>query len=173
MNSIQQTDIVTHYLQGDGIIPNSALPLLVYPGVMGLPENDPARVFEILFAQNQWPDSWRNGIYAFHHYHSTAHEVLGIACGHADVLMGGSKGVTFTVRAGDVMVIPAGVGHKNLGASPDLLVVGAYPKGQRVNLCRENTREYHKALEQIPRVVLPAADPVYGPQGPLMILWQK
>lgn len=173
MSTIKKVDTVPHYLKDDGIIPNSPFPLLVYPNVVTLPQNDPASAFETLFAQNQWPDSWRNGIYPFHHYHSTAHEVLGIACGHANVLMGGPNGVTVTVRAGDVMVIPAGVGHKNLGASADLLVVGAYPTGQHVNLCRESTREHNKALEQIPRVALPAADPVYGTTGPLITLWQK
>jgi len=36
-----------------------------------------------------------------------------------------SLGPVVVVRAGDIVVIPAGVGRKNEGASKDLLVVGA------------------------------------------------
>ncbi|WP_250123845.1 cupin domain-containing protein [Chroococcidiopsis sp. CCMEE 29] len=65
-----------------------------------------------------------------HHYHSTAHEVLGISRGKAAVRLGGdARGQTFEVRAGDVIIIPAGVAHKNLDSSSDFLVVGAYPLG--------------------------------------------
>ena len=85
---------------------------------------------------NGWGGSWRNGIFPFHHYHSTSHEVLGIARGSARVRFGGEKGQTVEVAAGDVVVIPAGVGHKNEGSSPDLLVIGAYPEGRDYDLCR-------------------------------------
>ena len=64
--------------------------------------------------------AWRNGIYAHHHYHSTAHEVLGIVAGSVRVRLGGERGTTVELRAGDVVVIPAGVAHKNEGASPNL-----------------------------------------------------
>lgn len=173
MECVRKISVVPHHFKDDGVIPNNPFPLIVYPGVLRLPVDDPARTFEILFMENQWGHSWRNGIYAFHHYHSMAHEVLGIAAGHADVLMGGPKGVRITVRAGDVMAIPAGVGHKNLGSSPDLLVIGAYPIGQRVDLCRESPRDHKQAQVYIPRIPLPTADPVYGADGPLMQLWKK
>ena len=80
--------------------------------------------------------AWRNGIYAHHHYHSTAHEVLGIVAGSVRVRLGGESGKTVELRAGDVVVIPAGVAHKSEGASPDLLVVGAYPGGKSPDMCR-------------------------------------
>src|SRR5690606_9315115 len=118
----------------DGKIPNNPrLPLLIYRGTLPPgqgPEADPAAAFESVFARNGWHGAWRDGIYPYHHYHSTAHEVLGVASGEAQVRLGGRNGMTLTIRAGDVVIIPAGVGHCNLGATPDFLVVGAYPEGQ-------------------------------------------
>jgi len=82
-----------------------------------------------LFERNGWGGAWRNGIYAHHHYHSTTHEVLGVASGSVRVRLGGDSGKTVVLRAGDVVVVPAGVAHKSEGESPDLVVVGAYPQG--------------------------------------------
>ena len=79
---VQTPQVVSHTLTDDGIFPNNArLPLLVYRQAVTLPSSDPATVFETLFAEHQWGSSWRNGIYGFHHYHSTAHEVLGCFVG--------------------------------------------------------------------------------------------
>ncbi|MDA0711455.1 MAG: hypothetical protein O3B73_14745 [bacterium] len=171
MDAVQNVGVIPHYLVDDGIVPNSPLPLLVYPGAVDLTQGDPARTLEQVFASNTWDRSWRNGVYSFHHYHSTAHEVLGIARGHVKVQMGGAAGVIFSIQAGDVMAIPAGVGHKNLGASADLLVIGAYPPGPDWDLCRESESEYRQGLVNIPRVPCPAADPVYGQGGPMRTFW--
>jgi uncharacterized protein YjlB len=158
----------------DGTIPNNpTLPFLVYPGALNLPPADPAAACEAVFAANDWGGSWRAGIYPFAHYHSTAHEVLGICRGAAKVRFGGDAGVVLTVSAGDVVVIPAGGGHHNLGASGDLLVVGAYPQGQRWDLCLGLPGERPQALDNIARVPLPAADPVYGTDGPLAEHWLR
>jgi len=173
MRAVRDVEVTTHYLKDDGIVPNSSYPLLVYPGAIDAQGGDLASAIEDVFAKNTWDRSWRNGIYSFHHYHSTAHEVLGIAKGNAKVHMGGPNGVTFSIEAGDVMIIPAGVGHKNLGASADLLVIGAYPPGPSWDLCRESTSEHGQALINIPNVPNPSADPVYGEDGPLMNLWKR
>ena len=74
-----------------------------------------------LFARHGWPPAWRNGIYDFHHYHPNAHEALAIAVGHVRVRLGAEAGVTLDLVAGDVVVLPAGTAHRNLGQSPDLL----------------------------------------------------
>ena len=158
--------------EDDGAIPNSRLPLLVYPAAFELGGADPAAAFETRFAANRWRGAWRNGIYPFAHYHSTAHEVLGIARGRAEVRFGGARGRVLTVRAGDVVVIPAGVGHQNLGSGADFLVVGAYPDGVEWDLCRGQPEERPRVLENIARLPLPAADPIYGQDGALLEHWQ-
>lgn len=161
-----------YFLKDDGLIPNNKLPLLVYQSALILTGSDPAAIAEAIFASNHWGGSWRNGIYPFHHYHSTAHEVLAICRGSARVKLGGEQGITLEVQPGDVVLIPAGGGHKNLGASADLLVVGAYPPGQTWDLCRGRPDEYERALENIARVPLPTTDPVFGEQGPLIDRWK-
>src|ERR671938_1556326 len=111
-----------HLFADDGRIPNNPrLPLLVYRRALEPSPPDPAAAFEAAFARNGWTGAWRDGIYGFHHYHSTSHEVLGIARGRVRVRLGGEGGLATELRAGDVVVIPAGVGHKNEGATPDLL----------------------------------------------------
>jgi uncharacterized protein YjlB len=119
--------IETHLFADDGIVPNNPiLPLVLYRGALGS-EGDLAARCEDMFEANGWPGAWRNGIYGHHHYHSTAHEVLGIARGSARVRLGGESGATVELRAGDVVVIPAGFAHKRESASGDLLVIGSYP----------------------------------------------
>jgi uncharacterized protein YjlB len=169
---IQTPQVTAHLLKDDGVIPNNdKLPLLVYQAALKLPDDDPGAICEAIFAANRWGGFWRNGIYPYHHYHSTAHEVLGICRGKARVQFGGEKGVILSVNRGDVVVIPAGVAHKNLAASPDLLVVGAYPPGQRWDLCYGKAGERPQALQNIVGVALPPTDPVYGTQGPLIDHW--
>ena len=169
---VQPLQVVSHTLTDDGIFPNNArLPLLVYRQAVTLPSYDPAAVFETLFADHQWGSSWRNGIYGLHHYHSTAHEVLGVFHGHATVQFGGDQGVVLSLQAGDVVIIPAGVAHKNLGASRDFGVVGAYPRGQRWDVCYGKPGERPRAEQNIARVPMPGADPVYGSHGPLGDYW--
>ncbi len=152
---------------GGGGFPNSALPLLVYRGAL---PPDPAAM-ERAFAANGWSNAWRDGIFRYHHFHSTAHEVLGIAAGEVRVAFGGPSGREVAVRAGDVVVIPAGVAHRNVEQSADLLVVGAYPGGVDYDLRRGEPGERGDAVRAIAAVPLPDSDPVSGPDGPLLRLW--
>ena len=164
--------IETYRFADDGIVPNNpALPLVVYRGA--LPASaDRASACERMFAEHGWPDSWRNGIYGHHHYHSTAHEVLGIACGNARVRLGGEHGQTVELSAGDIVVIPAGIAHKREAASGDLLVIGAYPRGQRPDICQADSAAHDRAPAAIAAVPLPAADPVTGRADPLIECWR-
>jgi uncharacterized protein YjlB len=162
------SDPETYVFEDDGAIPNSPLPVLVYHDVAEA--SDAAGCGE-LFAGNGWLGTWRDGIFSFHHFHSTAHEVLGIVAGSASVVLGGpSVGRTFEVRAGDVLVLPAGTGHCNVGSS-DLLVVGAYPDGMRWDIRRGDPAEHDEAVANIRAVPPPNADPVRGGDGPLTALW--
>lgn len=171
-NITQTPQVICELLKDDGSIPNNPqLPLLVYQGALQLPVQDPAAAIEELLAGNEWGGSWRNGIYNFHHYHSTAHEVLVCYRGTAKVQLGGESGITLTLKQGDVVVIPAGVGHKNLGNSDDFRVVGAYPPGQDWDMNYGKPGERPQTDENISRVPLPPSDPVYGDNGPLCEHW--
>ena len=133
---------------------------------------DPAAIFERAFAEHGWGDGWRNGIYDFLHFHTRTHEVLGIARGTAKVEFGGAAGAAVELQAGDVAILPVGTGHRRLSSSPDLLVVGAYPEAGNYDECKGSREEYARALKSIPKVRLPAKDPVYGKDGPLLALWR-
>jgi uncharacterized protein YjlB len=161
----------THRFEDDGRIPNSRLPLLAYRQALALEQRDLASAFERLFGRNDWRRSWRDGIYPFHHFHSTSHEVLGVASGTAWVRFGGENGASLALAAGDVVLIPAGVGHKNEGSSPDFLVVGAYPEGRDWDVRRGDPAEREEVMANLARVPLPGADPVHGQGGPLATIW--
>ncbi len=163
-------ELERHSFTDDGGIPNSPLPVLVYRHV---PEANEAAACEELFAGNDWLPNWRDGIFSFHHFHSITHEVLGIVAGEATVMLGGPSGREFEVARGDVLVLPAGTGHCNLGSSPDLLVIGAYPDGMPWDLRRGDPAEHDEAVANIRAVPLPDADPLEGPNGPLTRLWSE
>jgi uncharacterized protein YjlB len=162
---------VTLRFKDDGLIPNHPRwPLIIYRGAVEPSGLDPAAVFEQLSDSHGWRSSWRNGIYDYAHYHSSIHEVLGIARGNAQVRFGGTQGRIVNLQAGDVAILPAGTGHQSLKASADLLVVGAYPAAGSYDECSsEEDRE--KAIPAIERVPRPAQDPVYGKDGPLIHIW--
>jgi uncharacterized protein YjlB len=166
--------VIAHLLPPDGAIPNHPRwPLLVYPGAVEIAGPDPAVAFEQLFDRNRWPAAWRNGVFPFHHYHTTAHEALGIYQGEVTVQFGGDGGVTITARPGDVVVLPAGTGHKKLSARGALGVVGAYPSGQHADTCTPLVTSVRRAAEAVARVPLPERDPVFGVGGPLFEHWKR
>jgi uncharacterized protein YjlB len=157
----------------DGSVPNNPrLPFLLYRRVINLAGTpDPELAVEKVFRANDWGDLWRNGIYPYVHYHSMIHEGMGVARGRARVRFGGANGREVEIGQGDVAVLPAGTGHQCLWASSDLMVIGAYPKTGRFDICRGSRGEHAKALQTIPQVPLPDTDPVFGKEGPLLRLW--
>ena len=148
-----------------GDVPNSSLPVLVYRSVLPLHAAGKASVFRERFRGAGWTGIWTDTIYDYTHFHSNAHEVLGIAEGTVTLRLGGEEGSLFRMKAGDMLVLPAGVGHRRLGGDDDLKVIGAYPRGQS----HYDMKRHGRA---IPRVGLPASDPFYGVDGPLITAWQ-
>lgn len=160
-------DPETLTLPPDAMMPNSPLPVLIYRGVRVEGETVPA--FDSLFESNGWRGTWRNGVYDFDHYHSNAHEVLGVAQGSATLQLGGDRGQPVEVSAGDVVVLPAGTGHRRITASADFTVIGAYPPGQEhYDICRARSPELELRINKVAR---PKTDPVLGEGGTLIGLW--
>ncbi|HWD28395.1 MAG TPA: hypothetical protein VG387_14595 [Rhizomicrobium sp.] len=164
----------TYILKDDGETPNNPkMPLVVYRTPVRLsPDYDPAAIFEALFARNGWGGGWRDSMYDWLHWHTGTHEVLGIARGWLRCRMGGAKGRVLRVRAGDVMVLPAGTGHRRVAKSKDLLVVGAYPPGGGYDEKTPGDDAHDESVRAVARVPPPPTDPVYGKDGPLPRLWR-
>jgi uncharacterized protein YjlB len=157
-------------LSRNGWVPNNEqLPVVLYRAAISIIGIDPALHFEETFERNGWPPQWRDSVYDFHHYHSTAHEVLGFVYGSAKVILGGENGKEIIVQSGDVAVLPTGTGHCRMDGSSDFLVVGAYPPGQTWDICRSAPSP--EAIRRMKRLPFPYSDPVTGRGGPLTRLW--
>ncbi|OHV10627.1 cupin [Kushneria phosphatilytica] len=157
----------------DGRTPNNRLPVLLYRPAWSPDAGEAlALQLEALFNANDWPAQWRGGVFAFHHYHSLSHEVLGIFQGSAMLMLGGESGERVTVSAGEVVVLPAGVGHCRLEASDDFTLTAGYPPGQQDwDLCRSGEADITAARQRIDRVGRPLSDPLMGPDDGLVHYW--
>lgn len=155
--------------RSDWVPNNPRLPVIIYPDAIALRGDDPAALFEHTFRAHGWPPQWRDGVYDYHHYHTAGHEVLGVASGHARLMLGGPGGPVVEVKAGDALLLPAGTGHRNLGASADFLVVGAYPPGQHADICRDAPDAAQ--LAAIAGLAFPEEDPVQGKAGAVGEYW--
>ena len=159
-------------LKDDGVFPNNKrLPLLIYSDPLG-ESFITADAFDTLFAGNDWDVRWKNGIFGYHHYHSTAHELLGCFAGGAKVLFGGDNGYIADFTSGTAVLIPAGVSHKRIESTPDFSVTAAYPKGQIVDMCFGKPAERPAADRRIETLSPPGLDPVFGESGPVIDLWR-
>ncbi|MFL9858648.1 cupin domain-containing protein [Paraburkholderia madseniana] len=153
----------------DWVPNNRKLAVAIYHTALPAASSDLAAEFEALFEHNQWPPQWRNSIFDYHHFHSTAHEVLGIASGSAQVIVGGPGGRMVTVEAGDALLLPAGTGHCLQSFDGYLNVIGAYPAGQQWDIRRSAlTPQELAAMDKLP---FPASDPVLGERGPVIEQW--
>lgn len=156
----------------DDLMPNNQdLPVLVYRGIG--PSDDLAKLFEKTFAQNGWSGSWRGGIYDYHHYHSNAHEVLGIARGQVALRLGGPTGILFHLVAGDCVILPAGTGHCRIDATSDLQVVGAYPRGQENYDIQRSWQDILGVRADIRAVPIPENNPLKGLIEGAEALWAE
>jgi uncharacterized protein YjlB len=146
-------------------VPNNTLPVLLYRGVLAANEAEKPKVFRERFQENGWTGLWTDTVYDYTHFHSNAHEVLGIAAGNVSIRLGGESGSLVRLKAGDMLILPAGVGHRRVGDDDGLKVVGAYPRGQ-------SHYDVKRKGRRVPRVALPPTDPFYGEGGPLIRAWR-
>ncbi|MBB4571491.1 cupin [Rhizobium leucaenae] len=152
----------------DWVPNNQQRPVLIYRGA--LPSGSSSADFEGVFAANGWAGIWKNGVFDYQHYHSGAHEVLGIGRGSATLLIGGPEGHPIKVSMGDCLILPAGTGHRNLGCSPDFEVVGAYPEGQHADI--QTAAASRDMLAKIASLPVPDTDPIHGTSGGLLESWR-
>ena len=159
------------HLKDDGQFPNNNLPVLYYPGVLLLPGLFPTGEVKDIFTHNDWKNTWQGGIYTFHHYHSNTHEVLGVVRGETTIELGGENGVRIKIQKGDVIILPAGTAHKNLGDENAVVCVGAYPKGKEYDMFYGKDGERPVVDDNIKKVKVPDHDPVFGTQGGVLHYW--
>lgn len=166
--------ITSFVLKRNQYFPNSSLPVLIYRGAVQLPaqKNRAATIAQKLLLRNGWSNSWRNGIYDFHHYHSNTHECMVVCMGSANVIIGGPNGKRVSLQQGDVIILPAGVGHRCTVKSDDFMVVGAYPEGKDYDTNTGTAEEFPEAVKRIRQLPKPKHDPVFGDQGFLKAYWK-
>ncbi len=157
METVTPPDVRAELLTDNGRIPNHPeFPVLIYRKSIRGMSRGAAKLVERTFSTNWWFYAWRSGVYD----------------GEASIQLGGEPGIKVDVSPGDVLIIPAGVGHRNLGSTDDFAVVGAYPRGQRWDLCYGEEAERIGIVDRIARVPYSETDPVYGEEGPLKTYWK-
>lgn len=171
INNIKPQQFV---LERNEYFPNNSLPVLFYKNVFTLEDNgnENADFMLEVFKRNNWLNGWKDSIYNYHHYHSTTHECLGTAAGTATIMLGGPKGITVEINTGDVLILPAGTGHKRITSSPGFLCVGAYPEGKDYDIKNGKEEEFTEALKNIQQLTIPAFDPVFGQESMLHTYWK-
>jgi uncharacterized protein YjlB len=162
----------SYHFTDDGIMPNNKYPVLIYRQVFCLDPKTGADWLESHFAENNWTNAFRWRVYDYHHYHSNTHEVLGVYAGEPLLHLGGEDGQQIRVGPGDVVVLPAGTGHKSISHSDDFAVVGAYPGGMEPYLIRLEDDRPEGVRDKVDQVPLPDNDPLNGKYGGLLKLWK-
>jgi uncharacterized protein YjlB len=153
--------------------PNSRLPVILYKEALQLPFLFKAFYIKKLFARQEWTNAWNSGVFTYSHYHSTSHEVLGFFRGNTTIQLGGESGHKIDVSKGDVLIIPAGVAHKNLGDEYQVRCIGAYPDGRNYDINTGQPGERPGTDHIISSLPLPGKDPLYGPGEGLPKIWAR
>jgi len=159
-----------YFFRGNGRVPNSHLPLLIYRNVI----RGDAATMEAIMRRNRWMPAWHahHGMWPRHHFHTEAHEIICVRRGVHVAKFGGHDGIVGEVRAGDVIVIPAGVGHCGLEISDDLDLTGGFPDGSGlVDFRMGFPEEYAELCRRAREVPLMDCDPFFGVKGPLVAIW--
>jgi uncharacterized protein YjlB len=161
----------TYYFNDDGVIPNNKLPVIVYQKVIDT--EDASDWLENTFKKNNWLNNWRDIVLPYDHFHSNTHEVLGLGRGKVSLKIGGVNGKIFDLNIGDVLIIPAGVGHHSVSAHTNYQFVGGYPNGNDWDL-KTGLEEHERTtiLKAISNLAIPDKDPIFGQEGILFEKWK-
>jgi len=160
------------HIKDNGTFPGSKLPVLHYKKAIKVPFIFAGRKAKALFTKHNWTNTWRGGIYTYDHYHSNTHEAMAVIKCHTVLLLGGENGKHVHLEKGDVIVIPAGVAHKNLGKEKDVICIGGYPDGKDFDMNYGNAGERPGTDENIRSVPMPLTGPLYGEVDPLAKIWE-
>lgn len=174
LTPLAELRVSSHQIPAHKRLPNTSVqqkPLLIYHSAFRPDVSAPVIESHLSHVDVVTPQ-WRYTMYKTTHFHSTAHEILCVVLGKAKVCFGGEDNpgrVEMMVGKGDVIIIPAGVGH---GLVEDVdggfTMVGSYPKGQQNwDLCygREGEEEKVAAMKALAWF---DRDPVYGDEGPAL-----
>jgi uncharacterized protein YjlB len=162
---------IKFFCKDNGLFPNSRYPVLLYKNAMDLPYLFAAAYVKSLFDKNNWSNAWKSGIFTYNHYHSITHEVMGVYEGSTRLLLGGDNGHQVKIEKGDVLVIPAGVAHRNLGKENQVKCVGAYPDGRPYDMNYGRPEERPQTDKNISQIPIPSKDPLWGLEDGIPLIW--
>ena len=161
-----------YVIKDNGLFPGNDLPVLHYKKALQIPRFFPGRFARKILERHGWTNTWRDGIFTYDHYHSNTHEVMVVIKGHTVLLLGGENGTQLSLQKGDVIVLPAGVAHRNRGKLKDVICVGGYPEGKNFDMNYGKQGERPATDNNISSLPLPAMGPLYGKSDPLITIWK-
>ena len=161
-----------YFLKDNGKFPNSHLPVLHYPGVVKVPVLFAGKRIKALFRRNGWSNNWRDGIFTYAHYHSNTHEAMAVIRGRTTLQLGGEYGTQIKIQKGDLLIIPAGVAHKNMGDQKDVICIGGYPEGKDFDINTGEPGERPGTDQVIAALPVPANGPLC-PDTELFTIWSR
>ncbi|KAJ3545454.1 hypothetical protein NM208_g2502 [Fusarium decemcellulare] len=171
LNPLSSLRVSTHRIPAHSLIPNCSIqnkPLLIYHSAFQRPISA-SKIESHLTTVGVVIPQWRYTMYSTTHFHSTTHEVLCIIHGRARLCFGGEENdgrVEPVVEEGDVIVVPAGVGHRLLeDLDGGFQMVGSYPDGHNWDMCYGKAGE-EKKVDGIKSLDWFQRDPIYGDEGP-------
>ncbi|KXL49514.1 hypothetical protein M433DRAFT_75170 [Acidomyces richmondensis BFW] len=172
LTSLKDLTVLQYQIPAHELIPNTSIqhkPLLIYRSVFIPATASASHIEQHLRDVGVVVPQWRYTMYSTSHFHSTSHEVLGIADGRARLCFGhedNPEKVEEIVSKGDLVIIPAGVSHRLLhDIEGGFEMVGCYPKGYNWDMCYGKNGERTK-VENIKNLPWFTKDPVYGHEGP-------
>ncbi|WYZ35452.1 hypothetical protein EsH8_X_000099 [Colletotrichum jinshuiense] len=168
--------------------PNNVLPVLVYRNVLPEPYNE--ETVSDYLQRYGWVKKGTWGAITTKHFHPNTHECYGIFQGDSELVFGegggdtGGTGARCLVRAGDVVVVPAGVAHASVAQEQKLAegghkgeryrYIGVYPEGApkwRNEYGKTPLGDSRELAHEVAAVPVPDQDPVSGRGGPLVQIW--